>query len=73
VVSNQATFATMTQAIFSRRRKTLANALLAYPPAVPLARDALLASLGIDPQRRPETLSLHELGRLSDALPPAVL
>jgi len=72
-VRDQATFAAMTQAIFSRRRKTLANALLAYPPATGLARDGLLASLGIDPQRRPETLSLHELGRLADALPPPVL
>lgn len=72
-VRSQSTFAAMTQAIFSRRRKTLANALLGYAPALGLPREALLDQLGIDPQRRPETLSLEELGRLADALPPPVL
>lgn len=72
-VADQSAFAAVTQAIFSQRRKTLANALLAYPPATGLARDQLLSSLGIDPRRRPETLTLPELARLADALPPSVL
>jgi 16S rRNA (adenine1518-N6/adenine1519-N6)-dimethyltransferase len=75
-VQRQAAFAALTQAVFSRRRKTLANALLGYPPASGLAREGIaesLRSLGIDPQRRPETLSPDELGRLADGLPPAVL
>jgi 16S rRNA (adenine1518-N6/adenine1519-N6)-dimethyltransferase len=49
---------------FSRRRKQLANVI------APLARDphAVLAALGIDPRRRPETLSPAEFVRLAAAL-----
>jgi 16S rRNA (adenine1518-N6/adenine1519-N6)-dimethyltransferase len=61
-------FEKMTQAIFSRRRKTLANALQAYAPAGTGHPGALLALAGIDGQRRPETLTLAELGRLADVL-----
>ncbi len=58
----------LTQAIFSRRRKALTNALLAYPPAASAGPALLLAEAGIDGLRRPETLTLTELGRLSDAV-----
>jgi 16S rRNA (adenine1518-N6/adenine1519-N6)-dimethyltransferase len=59
-------FAAVVQAAFSRRRKTLSNALAAYvdgppiPPAVALARAAL------DGTRRPEMLSIGEFARLAD-------
>ena len=62
-----AVFAALVQAIFTRRRKTLANALGALhlnrgrPPA-----EALLRS-GLDGRRRPETLSIAELVGLADA------
>jgi 16S rRNA (adenine1518-N6/adenine1519-N6)-dimethyltransferase len=49
---------------FSQRRKQLANSLRA------LSEDprGLLAALGIDPQRRPETLSPGDFLRLAEAL-----
>jgi 16S rRNA (adenine1518-N6/adenine1519-N6)-dimethyltransferase len=63
-VRDPAAFAALTQAIFTRRRKTLANALLAYRSAG--GRDAILRA-GLDGRRRPETLSIAELASLSDA------
>jgi len=65
-VKSQALFTALTQAIFTRRRKTLRNALLAYESApVDVMRRALDAA-AIDGRRRPETLSIAELSRLSD-------
>ena len=61
-----AAFAALTQAIFTRRRKTLANALLAYPPALRVPPAEALARAAIDGRRRPETLDIAELVRLSD-------
>ena len=61
-----AAFIALTRAIFTRRRKTLANALLAYPPASALQPAVALTRAAIDPRRRPETLNLTELGRLAD-------
>ena len=48
--------------MFSQRRKTLSNALKGF---VPEPGD-LLRRAGINPQRRPETLDLAELARLTD-------
>jgi 16S rRNA (adenine1518-N6/adenine1519-N6)-dimethyltransferase len=59
-------FAAMTQAMFTRRRKTMANALLAYSGASSTPPGAALALAGIDPQRRPETLAVDEIARLAD-------
>ena len=61
-------FPVMLRAIFSRRRKTLANALLAYEPARRLDIPEVLRTAGIDGRRRPETLSLAEMAALSDLL-----
>jgi len=72
-------FVRMVQAIFTRRRKTIENALLAFRPDGRAAHAAILVRCGIDSRRRPETLDIPELVRLSDALspfvppPPAVL
>ncbi|MQA28521.1 MAG: ribosomal RNA small subunit methyltransferase A [Luteitalea sp.] len=60
-------FAGMTQAMFTRRRKTIANALLAYGSPAGIAPEQALAAAGIDPQRRPETLAIAEIAALSDA------
>ena len=57
----------MVQAVFTRRRKTLENALLAFRPGGRAAIDAALARAGLDGKRRPETLELTEFVRLSDA------
>jgi 16S rRNA (adenine1518-N6/adenine1519-N6)-dimethyltransferase len=62
-------FADLVRAVFSRRRKTLANALLAYPakkgPGFP---SRALAAAGLDGGRRPETLGIPEFVRLADAV-----
>ena len=70
--TDPAVFAAIVQAIFTRRRKTLANALLAYPLAgrqeggrqsvVP----EVLRLADLDGRRRPETLAIPELVRLAD-------
>jgi 16S rRNA (adenine1518-N6/adenine1519-N6)-dimethyltransferase len=66
-------FERMVKGLFSRRRKTLANALKAFDPLAP----AVLAIAGFDARRRPETLTLAELGRIAELLAvlrrPAVL
>ena len=67
---DDAAFAGLVQAVFTRRRKTLANALLAFPPAVAATPPRMLRDAGIDGGRRPETLSIPEFVRLADALIP---
>ena len=67
-VQRPALFAGLVQAVFSRRRKTLANAMLAYPPAAAAGPDDVLRRVGIDGQRRPETLSIAEMAGLADGL-----
>jgi len=47
---------------FNYRRKTLRNAFRTR------IDEAALRNLGIDPQRRPDTLSLSEFARISDFL-----
>jgi 16S rRNA (adenine1518-N6/adenine1519-N6)-dimethyltransferase len=66
---DEAAFAGLVQAVFTRRRKTLANALLAFPPAVAATPARMLRDAGIDGGRRPETLSIAEFARLADVLP----
>ena len=60
-IADPAWFARVVAAAFSQRRKTLRNALadLVLPEA--------FATAGIDPQRRGETLSVHEFVALADA------
>lgn len=57
-------FVDLVRAVFTRRRKTLANALLAYEKR---GREYLIAA-GIDGRRRPETLSIAEFAKLADAI-----
>ena len=59
--------AALTKTVFMRRRKTLLNALRPFPAAARVpAREALLRA-GVDPLRRPETLTIAELVSLVDA------
>jgi 16S rRNA (adenine1518-N6/adenine1519-N6)-dimethyltransferase len=58
--------AALVKAAFTRRRKTLANALLAFPGAAELPPLDALRRAGLDAGRRPETLSIAEWVRLSD-------
>ena len=62
-VRDEALFTRLVKTAFSQRRKTLSNSLKAFRDI----RDILLQS-GIDPQRRPETLSIAEFALLSDML-----
>jgi len=57
-------------AAFSRRRKTMGNAMLAYEGLTPARAASALADARVDPVRRPETLTLEELCRVADALEP---
>ena len=72
-IVDQDIFDRLVRTMFSLRRKTLNNVLKSYDPVGP----AVLAIAGIDDQRRPETLSLAELGHLVECLAtvkrPAVL
>jgi 16S rRNA (adenine1518-N6/adenine1519-N6)-dimethyltransferase len=65
---NAGQFAALVQAIFTRRRKTLANALLAFRPGDRVAIAGALGDAGIDGGRRPETLDIPELVRLADTI-----
>jgi len=69
-VKDPAVFAGVVQAVFTRRRKTLSNALLAFPPAVAITPAHALRDANIDGARRPETLTVAEFVRLADALIP---
>jgi len=57
-------FFTLIKAGFSQKRKTLRNSLSGGLRIAPLEVEKLLSAAGIDPQRRAETLSLEEWGRL---------
>jgi 16S rRNA (adenine1518-N6/adenine1519-N6)-dimethyltransferase len=70
---DSATFVALVRAIFTRRRKTLANALRAFESGGGMSPDEALAIAGIDGRRRPETLAIPELVRLADAFAGAVL
>ena len=59
-----ALFDRLVRALFSQRRKTLSNAMKRFDPTGP----AVLALAGIDGQRRPETLQVQEIARLTELL-----
>ena len=79
-VRDESVLERVVHAVFTRRRKTLANALLALggiPTRVRQVSDpgptqagarAILAVAGLDGGRRPETLTVGEFARLADAL-----
>lgn len=58
-------FEEMVRALFTQRRKMLLNALRPFAEIRGVAPAAALAAAEIDPRRRPETLHLAELARLS--------
>lgn len=63
-VSDHRRLEKVAKAIFSQRRKMLANSLKALTPDAP----ARLKAVGIDARRRPETLTLAELAALAESL-----
>jgi len=66
-VADPIRFAAVVQAVFTRRRKTLSNALQAYTD--PSRATRAIAAAGLDGSKRPETLSVADFVRLADALP----
>jgi 16S rRNA (adenine1518-N6/adenine1519-N6)-dimethyltransferase len=67
-VLDEAILASVVAAVFSRRRKTLNNALLACGRVTSATAGQVLGAAGLDPRRRPETLTIEEFGRLSDVV-----
>ncbi|MDP2168738.1 MAG: 16S rRNA (adenine(1518)-N(6)/adenine(1519)-N(6))-dimethyltransferase RsmA [Thermodesulfovibrionales bacterium] len=63
-VRDEEFFSLVVKTAFSQRRKTLLNSLKTVSPDL---KEALIKA-DIDPQRRPETLSIEEFARLSEAL-----
>lgn len=62
-------FFAVAKAAFAQKRKTLANSLAALPQWDKAAAQGSLRAAGIDPRRRPQTLSLEEWGRLLEYSP----
>jgi 16S rRNA (adenine1518-N6/adenine1519-N6)-dimethyltransferase len=67
-VSDRRLVVALVRAVFTQRRKTMANALAPLATARSAAASAVLHAAGIDPRRRPETLSLPEFAMLARAL-----
>lgn len=65
-VLNEDTFFRIVRTVFSQRRKMLSNSL--KPLTGDIDASDILISANIDPKRRPETLSLTEFARLTEAL-----
>jgi 16S rRNA (adenine1518-N6/adenine1519-N6)-dimethyltransferase len=63
-VRDEKVFFRVVKTAFSQRRKTLSNSLKPVSNNI----KALLYDAGIDPQRRPETLSLEEFAMIADIL-----
>jgi 16S rRNA (adenine1518-N6/adenine1519-N6)-dimethyltransferase len=61
-------FKRVVKGCFSYRRKTLINALKHSGLSLPRDIVERMERIGIDPQRRPETLKLQEFARLTEAL-----
>ena len=67
MVTSPQVFTGIVRAVFTRRRKTLANALLAVDKTGRRSFGPALEQAGLDGRRRPETLTLDEFARLADA------
>jgi 16S rRNA (adenine1518-N6/adenine1519-N6)-dimethyltransferase len=59
-------FEALVRGVFTRRRKTILNALKPLATAEGIAASEALLTVGIDPGRRPETLEVTELAALAD-------
>ncbi len=67
-VNDEAWFKKIVKGCFGYRRKTLANALKHSGLPLPPDMDLRIKKIGVDPQRRPETLSIQEFANLSEIL-----
>ena len=62
----------MAQAAFRQRRKQIHNSLVRELPVDKSLVDTVLAACAVDPDRRPQTLTVSEWACLADALRPAL-
>ena len=65
-IRDEEVFAGLVRSIFTRRRKTLNNALAPFAGERGVSAHDVIRAAGIDGTRRPETLQLAELARLAD-------
>jgi 16S rRNA (adenine1518-N6/adenine1519-N6)-dimethyltransferase len=63
-------FRKIVKGCFSYRRKTLINALKHADLSLPSDLEPRMKGIGIDPQRRPETLSIRDFANLAEVLKP---
>jgi 16S rRNA (adenine1518-N6/adenine1519-N6)-dimethyltransferase len=70
-IADRDRFGAMLRSLFASRRKTMGNACRSLVAASGLDAKTLLSAIGIDSQRRPETLDVAEFARLAAALRPA--
>ncbi len=66
--NNEEWFKRVVKACFGYRRKTLVNALKHSGLSFPDSIESRMEKIGIDPRRRPETLTTDEFVRLAEAL-----
>jgi 16S rRNA (adenine1518-N6/adenine1519-N6)-dimethyltransferase len=64
-VGDRASFERLVRGLFLRRRKTLLNALKPVTDAFGSSAPEVIERAGVDGRRRPETLSLDEMARLT--------
>ncbi|HKE84787.1 MAG TPA: 16S rRNA (adenine(1518)-N(6)/adenine(1519)-N(6))-dimethyltransferase RsmA [Vicinamibacterales bacterium] len=67
-VGDPAIFERLVRGLFLHRRKTVLNALRPVADSLDRSSPTLLERAGIEPSRRPETLTLHDLARLARAV-----
>jgi 16S rRNA (adenine1518-N6/adenine1519-N6)-dimethyltransferase len=67
-VGDPDTFEQLVRGLFVQRRKTLLNALRPIALARGHTSSQVLEQAGLEPSRRPETLTVHEMARLSRAV-----
>jgi 16S rRNA (adenine1518-N6/adenine1519-N6)-dimethyltransferase len=67
-VGDPDTFGRLVRGLFLQRRKTLLNALRPFAFSHGTTAGELVERAGLDPRRRPETLTLSDLARLSRAV-----
>jgi len=66
-IPDHAAFVRMVRSMFTQRRKTLLNALKPFAAERSADAGAALTAAGIDPKRRPETLTMPEVAELARA------
>jgi 16S rRNA (adenine1518-N6/adenine1519-N6)-dimethyltransferase len=67
-VGNRAAFARLVRGLFRQRRKTLLNALRPIVGRPGQTALQVLEQVGLEPSRRPETLTIAEMARLARAV-----